>query len=46
MKLVMIPAGTLDNEPNIAPQARIFQDSKSDWSCDGDEIPCFATYPG
>lgn len=46
MKLVMIPAGTLDNEPNIAPQARIFQDSKSDWSCSGDEVPCFATYPG
>lgn len=46
MDLVIIPAGTLDIEPNIAPQARIFQDSKSDWSCGGDEIPCFATYPG
>ena len=46
MDLVIIPAGTLDNEPNIGPQARIFQDSKSDWSCSGDEIPCFATYPG
>jgi len=46
MDLVMIPAGTLDNEPNIEPQARIFQDSKTDWSCSGDEIPCFANYPG
>ena len=46
MDLVMIPAGTLDTEPNIGPQARIFQDSKTDWSCGGDEIPCFATYPG
>ncbi len=46
MELVMIPAGTLDTEPNIAPQARIFQDSKSDWSCGGDEIPCFSAYPG
>ena len=46
MDLVMIPAGTLDNEPNITPQARIFQDSKTDWSCCGDEIPCFENYPG
>jgi len=45
MGMVMIPAGTLDNEPDIAPQARIFQDSKSDWSCSGDEILCFSTYP-
>ncbi len=45
MNLVMIPAGTLDTEPNIAPQARIFQDSKTTWSCSGDEIPGFAGYP-
>lgn len=45
LNMVMIPAGTLDTEPNIAPQARIFQDSKSDWSCRSDEIPCFSTYP-
>ena len=43
--MVMIPAGTLDNEPNIAPQAHIFQDSKSDWSCVGDVTPRFSTYP-
>ena len=46
MQLVMIPAGTLDDEPNIAPQARIFQSSKSDWSCGGDAVPCFEKYPG
>jgi hypothetical protein len=45
MNLVMIPAGTLNDEPNIAPQARIFQDSRSEWSCTGDDIPCFSTYP-
>jgi len=45
MNLVIIPAGTLDNEPNISPQARIFQDSKTDWSCSGDEIDCFSAYP-
>jgi hypothetical protein len=45
MNLAIIPAGTLDNEPNISPEARIFQDSKTDWSCSGDEIHCFSTYP-
>ncbi|MCB1729108.1 MAG: GFA family protein [Halieaceae bacterium] len=41
---VFVPAGTLDDEPNIKPQARIFQDSKASWSCSGDEVPCFARY--
>jgi hypothetical protein len=45
MNMVFIPAGTLDVEPNIAPQARIFQDSKASWSCAGDAIPCFPEYP-
>jgi len=45
MNLVMIPAGTLDDEPNIKPQARIFCDSKANWSCSGDEVPCFPAYP-
>lgn len=41
---VFVPAGTLDDEPNIWPQARIFQDSKAAWSCTGDQVPCFAEY--
>jgi hypothetical protein len=41
---VFVPAGTLDDEPNITPQARIFQDSKASWSCTGDQVPCFAQY--
>ena len=45
MKMVMIPAGTLDDEPNIGPQARIFYDSKAAWSCAGDDVPSFAEYP-
>ncbi|MSQ98166.1 MAG: GFA family protein [Xanthomonadales bacterium] len=45
MGMVFIPAGTLDVEPNIAPQARIFQDSKVSWSCSGDALPCFPEYP-
>lgn len=41
---VFVPAGTLDDEPNIRPQARIFQNSRAAWSCAGDEVPCFAEY--
>jgi hypothetical protein len=43
---VTIPAGTLDEPPPFAPKARIFMDSAADWSCQGDEIPAFDTYPG
>jgi len=45
MNLVFVPAGTLDDEPNIKPQARIFVDSRTNWSCSGDGVPCFDTYP-
>lgn len=45
MNLVFIPAGTLDVEPNIAPQARIFIESRAAWSCADDDVPCFAAYP-
>jgi hypothetical protein len=40
---VVIPAGSLDGETPIRPQARIFTDSRANWSCSGDGIP---TYPG
>jgi len=42
---VVIPAGTLDAEPPIQPQARIFWDSRAAWSCSGDDIPPFPEYP-
>ena len=44
--LIFVPAGTLDDEPNIAPEAHIFQNSKAAWSCTGDEVPCFGEYAG
>ena len=43
---VVVPAGSLDCEPPLQPQARIFWDSRADWSCDGDALPRFAEYPG
>jgi hypothetical protein len=44
--MVMIPMGSLDDDPGLAPQARIFQGSRASWSCDGQSIPGFDTMPG
>ena len=43
--IVMIPAGSLDDEAPIAPQCRIFYGSRAAWSCGGDELPVFDEYP-
>jgi len=43
--LVFIPAGCLDNEPEMRPQARIFTGSRAAWSCDAADIPAFSEYP-
>ncbi len=43
--MVVIPAGSLDNELLITPQARIFYESRTEWSCGGDGLPIFAEYP-
>lgn len=42
--VVMIPAGSLDDEAPIAPQARIFDGSRAAWSCSGDRVPSFPEY--
>lgn len=42
---VVIPAGSLDNEPPLTPQARIFFDSRASWSCAGDELPSYPDAP-
>ncbi|HHH43893.1 MAG TPA: GFA family protein [Gammaproteobacteria bacterium] len=41
---VVIPAGTLNEEPPMQPQARIFQDSRASWSCSGDGLPTWPEY--
>ena len=43
--MVFIPAGSLDDEPDIGPQARIFCGSRADWSCTTAELPEFPEYP-
>ena len=40
----VIPAGSLDHEPALKPQARIFWDSRAQWSC-VDDLPTFVEYP-
>lgn len=42
--MIVIPAGSLDSEPAIRPQARIFWDSRAGWSCGGDGLPVHPEY--
>lgn len=42
--IVMVPAGSLDDEVPIKPQARIFAESRANWSCDGDGLPIYPRY--
>jgi len=42
--MTIIPAGSLDSEPEMKPHARIFCGSRSEWSCSGDEITCHSEY--
>lgn len=41
---VFIPAGSLDVEPGMQPEARIFCGSRSSWSCCDTGIPEFEEY--
>ena len=41
---IMIPAGSLDGEPTIPPQARIFWASRASWSCGGEALPVYSEY--
>ena len=41
---VLIPAGSLDTESPISPQARIFWESRAEWSCQ-DGLPVYSEYP-
>lgn len=42
--LVAVPAGSLDHDPGLMPEARIFSASRAAWSC-SDELPSFDEYP-
>jgi hypothetical protein len=36
---VVVPAGSLDQEPQLRPQAHIFWDSRPGWSCTEGDLP-------
>jgi len=40
--MVVLLAGSLDVEPSIRPEARIFLGSRAQWSCGGDGLPEYA----
>lgn len=42
---VVLPAGSLDDEPPLMPQARIFVASRASWSCGGEELPGYEGPP-
>jgi hypothetical protein len=44
-KLAVVPAGSLDSDPGIAPQAHIFVDSRAPWFEITDGLPRFAEMP-
>ena len=41
----LIPAGSIDGDPGIRPNGRIYQDSRADWSCATEDLPLYETYP-
>jgi len=41
---IVVPAGSLNDEPSLRPQAHIFWDSRPSWSCGGPELPRHADY--
>ncbi len=43
--VVLIPAGSLDGEPPIKPQARIYTAWGARWSCSGDSLPAYPELP-
>lgn len=43
--MVVVPAGTLESTPDVAPEARIFWDSRASWSCEAGSLPAFSEYP-
>jgi hypothetical protein len=46
LQTVHIPAGSLDDVPEMKPMGRIFLGSRAPWSCDDSKLPGYSEYPG
>ncbi|MGH8237450.1 MAG: GFA family protein [Steroidobacteraceae bacterium] len=44
-RTVVVPAGSLDDNPMENPKARIFCNSEAPWACRAEDLPCHAEYP-
>ena len=44
-KLVVVPAGSLDVDASLMPQAHLFIASKANWDAALGELPCFEGFP-
>lgn len=42
---LVVPAGSLDGEPSVRPNARIFWGSRASWSCEDDVLPRYDGLP-
>jgi len=40
----VVPAGSLDDVPEMKPTGRIFQGSRASWSCDETKLPGYSAY--
>ena len=45
MGIVVVPAGSLDQEPTFESESRIFYDSRTSWSCGDKHVETFGEYP-
>jgi hypothetical protein len=42
---MVVPAGTLDEDPGIRPMQSLFCDSQADWYIDVNSLPKYDRYP-
>ena len=42
---IIIPAGSIDQEPKVLPESHVFWDSRPRWSCCNEDLPRFSEYP-
>jgi len=43
--VAVIPAGSLDSDVPIKPQARVYWGSRTEWTCEPGDLPVFDDYP-